>query len=125
VLQGSGLAQDASGALLVNNYLASISHPEVFGGGDGVTLVDNAPPRIGVHAVKQGPILFKNILRLASGRRLCVYRPQKKFLQILNMGEGKGLMVWKNHVAYGLWAGYFKRWLDERFIRFFQGKVKG
>jgi NADH dehydrogenase FAD-containing subunit len=49
------------GYFRVNDHLQSTSHPNVFGGGDCVTMAsyENAgfPPKAGVYAVRKGPVI--------------------------------------------------------------------
>ena len=57
----------ANGYFEVNECLQSTSHPNVFGGGDCVTMdkfkqLDRPfPPKAGVYAVRSGPIIAKNV----------------------------------------------------------------
>jgi NADH dehydrogenase FAD-containing subunit len=51
-----------NGYFRVNDYLQSTSHPNVFAGGDCVTIErfaqeTNFPPKAGVYAIKEGPII--------------------------------------------------------------------
>jgi len=49
------------GYFRVNNYLQSTSHPNVFAGGDCITMEsyveENFPPKAGVYAVREGPVI--------------------------------------------------------------------
>lgn len=55
----------------VNDYLQSTSHPNVFGGGDCITMEtyasSNFPPKAGVYAVREGPFIAQNIVRYIKG----------------------------------------------------------
>lgn len=55
----------------VNDYLQSTSHPNVFGGGDCITMEtyaqNNFPPKAGVYAVREGPFIAQNIVRYIKG----------------------------------------------------------
>ena len=51
-----------NGYFRVNDFLQSTSHPNVFAGGDCVTIESyaqevNFPPKAGVHAIKEGPVI--------------------------------------------------------------------
>ena len=53
------------GFFKVNNFLQSTSHPNVFAGGDCITM-EHFPEKgylqkAGTHAIKQGPILAENV----------------------------------------------------------------
>ena len=50
-----------NGYFRVNNFLQSTSHPNVFAGGDCITMesyaAENFPPKAGVYAVREGPVI--------------------------------------------------------------------
>jgi len=50
-----------NGYFRVNDFMQSTSHPNVFAGGDCVTLetyaAENFPPKAGVYAVREGPFI--------------------------------------------------------------------
>lgn len=112
----SGLATAEDGSLLVNHHLQSVSHPEVFGGGDCITLRDRPLDRVGVYAVRQAPVLHRNVLAAASGGPLATFKPQNSYLLILNLGDGTGLLLWHRFVHRGRWAFRVKDRLDRRFV---------
>jgi len=116
----SGLETSDDGGLLVNDYLQAEAHPEMFGGGDCVSLRSNPLNRVGVYAVRQGPVLFENLLATLLDRPLKVFTPQKKYLLILNLGDGTGLAVWGSWVAHGRWAFRWKNYLDTSLMAKYQ-----
>jgi len=116
VLKNSNMAVDGEGALLVDHHLQSISHPGVFGGGDCICFQPRPLQRVGVYAVRQGPVLFENLMAALLGGRMRTFSPQKRFVLILNLGDGTGLLVRGKFVASGRLVFYMKRWLDRRFI---------
>ena len=76
--------------------------------------------RVGVYAVRQSPILCRNLLAALEGENMLDFEPQKSFLQILNMGNGQGIFwknnwVWKSRLAFLL-----KNYIDKTFMRKFQ-----
>lgn len=120
LLKRSELATDAQGALVVDEHLQSVSHPGVFGGGDCICFRPRPLDRVGIFAVRQGPVLYANLRAALSGGRLTPFSPQRKYLLILNMGRGIGLLVRGTLVASGRIMFRLKRWLDQGFIRQFQ-----
>jgi selenide,water dikinase len=111
VLRESGLAVDAGGFLRVGRTLQSVSDPAVFGTGDCVAF-DAYPtlPRNGVHAVRQGAVLFDNVIALLRGRRPRPFRPRRVWLSLLNTSDGEAVL------SYGplTWKGRCpRRWKDD------------
>ena len=116
----SGLTLGADGGMAVNRYLQSLDAPEIFGGGDCICFAHNPLPKVGVHAVRQNPILLHNLMAALEGQPLKAYRPQKQCLLALNLGDGSGVLQWRRWVVSGRLAFRFKDWLDRSFMRRFQ-----
>lgn len=119
LLREWGLPLGPDGSLLVDPFLRSTGAPEVFGGGDCITPAGNPLPRVGVHAVRQGPILFRNIQSQLMGGNLTPFRPRRDFLQLLNLGDDTALfvrngIVWRSRLALRL-----KDYIDRRFVESF------
>ena len=120
IFRGSGLATSEDGGLLVNAHLQSVSHPEVFGGGDCIHLDGNPLPKVGVHAVKEGMLLRGNLLSALEGGRLATYMPQRHYMLIFNMGDGRGIL-WRNGlVVEGRLAFALKNRIDKGFMKKYQ-----
>lgn len=117
----SGLPVDRDGALQVDAHLRSTADPRVFGGGECIAFQDATLPKIGVYAIRQAPILFENLAAAAEDRLLRTFLPQKRYLLILNLGDGVGLAVHGKSWWYGRLAFRLKDWLDRRFLRKYQG----
>ena len=116
----SGLATGEDGGMLVNSYLQSVDHPEIFGGGDCISLEGQPLAKVGVYAVRQNPILYHNILASLEGGEIMTFRPQKNYLLIFNLGDGKGVL-WKNQfVLGGRLAFILKDYIDRKFMKKFQ-----
>ena len=93
-----------------------MSDPSVFGGGDCIAIGDRALPRVGVYGVRQAPILAHNLLAALEGRPLRRFRPRRRFLLILNLGDGTGLAVRGGWVWHGRLALWLKDWIDRRYV---------
>jgi len=114
----SALPVDETGAVRVDDRLRCIHALDVFAAGDCARL-DGRPPlaKAGVHAIRQAPILHHNLLARLTGGRLKAYRPPKRILLILNLGDGRGLAARGRRVWCGRAALRCKQWLDARFLR--------
>jgi NADH dehydrogenase FAD-containing subunit len=110
-LRDSGLATDASGFVLVDAKLRSVSHPEVFAAGDCATLFHAPHPKSGVYSVRHGPVLAEN---LAGGQR--EYTPQRRQLALLTCGGRYAIASWGPLSAEGAWAWRWKNRIDRRWI---------
>ena len=120
LIRSSGLAVDKSGGLLVNHHLQSVSHPEVFGGGDCIAFQPRPLARVGVYAVRQNPILHHNLLAALEGGALEPFVPQQDYLLILNMGDGTGILN-RGRLTFAGWPAFWlKHVIDDRFMRRFQ-----
>lgn len=116
----SGLPTGADGGLLVNSGLQSVAHPDIFGGGDCISLEGRSLAKVGVYAVRENPVLYHNLLAALGGGRMHAFIPQKKFLLIFNMGNGRGIFWKGNWVWEGRLAFVLKDYIDRRFMRTFQ-----
>lgn len=118
----SGLATDAGGFLLVNDNLQSIMHPDIFGAGDCVT-IDRYPllAKNGVYAVRQGPVLWKNLLNRLSADRLVPFVPQKRFVSILSTGESEAFLTYGKRSLHGRIPWKIKQRIDRKFMKRYQG----
>lgn len=125
LLAASEPRTDAAGFMEVDARLESVSHPNVFGAGDCVTMRGQPagfPPKAGVYAVRQGPVLLHNlraaVLRLAGAAAPppVEYEPQSGFLALLNCGGGVGAGA-KFGVAFeGPWVWRLKDWIDRAWM---------
>lgn len=116
----SDLPVGPAGGLLVNHHLQSVARPEVFGGGDCISLEGQRLKRVGVHAVRQNPILFANLMAALAGGPMMRFHPDEDYLLILNMGDGRGLAT-KRGLVWGGWPAFMlKDFIDRRFMAEFQ-----
>ena len=130
VIEASPLPVDDTGFVRVGADLSVVGHPELFAVGDCSRQEDHRwVPRAGVYAVRQGPVLDANLrARLAAEggtARLRPYRPQRDFLSLLNLGDGRAVggkwgAAWAGR---GVWR--LKDWIDRRFMRRFQVLAPG
>jgi NADH dehydrogenase FAD-containing subunit len=128
LLGDSSLETDNRGALVVDRTLRSVSHPNVLGGGDCIRFAPRELDRVGVYAVRQGRILLSNLSTLCSRdvrrRPLKRFRPQRRYLLILNLGGETGLLAWGPLALRGRLALRFKDRLDRGFIERYQSLAR-
>jgi NADH dehydrogenase FAD-containing subunit len=120
IFRDSGIPTGPDGGLLVNSFLQSVAHPEMFGGGDCISFVNPPLAKVGVYAVRQNPILYHNLLAALEGREMKPFMPQKEYMLIFNMGNGRGILWKKNFVYEGRLAFLLKDYIDRKFMRKFQ-----
>ncbi len=132
LFRDSGLPTDPHGFLLVEETLQASGVPGVFAAGDAATLVTApATPKAGVFAVRQAPVLVHNLRvaleRAAAGNptgdtsgQFRPYRPQTRFLALLNTGDGRAILSYGDFALTARSAMILKDWIDRGFMRRFQ-----
>jgi len=120
VFVNSGIPTGPDGGMLVNEYLQSVAHPELFGGGDCISFQKQQLDKVGVYAVRQNPILFHNLLASLEGEPLLSFEPGGDYLLIFNLGEGCGVLR-KSWLTFGGKPAFLiKDFIDRRFMKKFQ-----
>ncbi|QZY30116.1 NAD(P)/FAD-dependent oxidoreductase [Nocardioides coralli] len=97
----------------------TLRHPEhdhVHAVGDCAHFLPGPLPKIGVHGVRQAPVLVDSLLSRARGGPAPVYRPQRRALAVLDLGDGHGLAVrgrlwWAGGSALRLKRRIDRRWM--------------
>ena len=120
VFTKSGLPTDESGALCVNHKLQSVEYPELFGGGDCIAIEGEQLSKVGVHAVYEAPVLRHNLPASLADEPLKRYEPVKRYMLVMNMGDGTGIaskwgLTWDGRVAF-----IMKDRIDRKFMREYQ-----
>ncbi len=81
-------------------------------------MIRNHPrPAAGVFGVRAAPVLLDNLAALGLDRPLRPYKPQKRWLSIMDLGDGRGLATRGGLWSLGRIALWLKRRLDHDFIR--------
>ena len=117
VFARSGLATGDDGALWVDRHLRSPNDHRIFGGGDAVAFRGGRLPQFGVYAVRQGPVLYRNLQAALRGETLSSYGPQGHYLYVLDLGDGTGLAIYGPLAMRGRPALWLKHLIDRRFVR--------
>ena len=118
IFSRSGMQTGPDGGLAVNEYLQAQNYPNIFGTGDGIYFSPHPLPKAGVYAVRQGPLLYSNIIAFCRGESLEAFVPQKKYLLILNLA-GYGIAVRGKLVLGGRTWFRIKDSIDRKYIKKF------
>jgi selenide,water dikinase len=112
---------DGRGFLQVTAELRCPAHPEIFAAGDCAALIPFPDlPKAGVYAVRQAPVLEQNLRAAAHGWPLRRYRPQPRFLALLNTCDGRAVLSYGNLAWRGRAAWWLKDRIDRRFVAQFR-----
>lgn len=120
IFSRSAIPVGRDGGLLVNQYLQSVAYPNIFGGGDCISFSDKSLDKVGVYAVRQNQIIFKNLMASLEGGALQEFVPQKNYLLIYNLGGGTGVLSKWFLTFSGRLAFMIKDYIDRRFTKTFQ-----
>lgn len=125
LISGLGLPTDEAGRLRVTPALHAPDDPAVFAAGD-CAVIDSAPrPPVGVFGVRAAPILAANLMARAQGAALRAYEPQRRWLSIMDLGDGTGLALRGRLWGRGRAALWLKRRLDLGFVAAARGLRPG
>lgn len=96
----------------VRATLQHVEHERIFATGDCAHFTPRPLPRLGVHGVRQGPVLMNGVRAFAGGAVLPRYDPPDHVLQILDLGGGMGLATRGRWWSCGRAALRLKRTID-------------
>jgi len=115
----SGIDCDEQGFIQLNDQLQSINTPWLFAAGDIAQQIQHPRPQAGVFAVRQGPVLFKNLCHFALGKKLKQHRPQLEFLKIITLGDKYAVATRGSKALAGKWVWHWKNRIDQKFMTMF------
>ncbi len=92
-------------------------HPEVFAVGDGAHFLPRPLPALGVYGVRAAPVLVDGLRAFHTGQPQPTFAPQRRSLQVLELGDADALavrapLVWRGRGALALKRRIDRRWLD-------------
>ena len=119
-LAHTGLTTDKDGFILVGDTLQTLSHENVFAVGDVATMANHPRPKAGVFAVRQGPPLYDNLHRYLAKQRLRPFKPQRQFLNIIDLGTGGAIASRGRWSAESVWFRRWKHKIDGNFMALFE-----
>ena len=118
-LARTGLSTDKDGFILVKDTLQTLSHANIFAVGDVATMVNHPRPKAGVFAVRQAPPLYGNLQRYLAKQTLKPFKPQKQFLNIIDLGTGGAIASRSWWAAESIWFRRWKHRIDAKFMSLF------
>ncbi len=119
-LRDTGLGLDERGFVMVNQYLQSRTHAEVFAAGDIAAFGPKKLAKSGVHAVRQGVTLAANLLATPD-RPLRAHAPQSNVLALVSTGYRDAVVSHRwLPAARGLLVWLWKERIDRRWMRMYQ-----
>lgn len=99
------------GFIAVDRHLQSTSHPAVFAAGDCAHMGHAPRPKAGVYAVRQAPVLLRNLRAALGDGGMRPYHPQRDYLKLVSLGDrramahkggwrltGAAMWRWKNRI---------------------------
>ena len=110
-----GLAND-SGFLTVGPTLQSVTDPSIFAVGDCADMSFAPRPKAGVFAVRQAPVLFKNIQASLRGNPLTDFDPQADYLKLISLGDKRAGADKFNRFVHGSKMWQLKNKIDQDFM---------
>jgi selenide,water dikinase len=110
------------GFLAVNNFLQVQKQQALFAAGDIVSLA-SLRGRSGVMAVRAGQYLADAIWKRLHGITPRRFRPQKRWLTLLNLGNGSAIAVKGRLAVESPHLFRLKDWIDRRFMQRFKAQI--
>ena len=107
---------DNSGFIRVNKFLQT-SNENIFASGDVSSFENKNLPKAGVYAVRQGPILYKNLRAKILNLKFSSFKPSKSFLSLIGNGKNEAIFSWKGISFRSKFAWFLKSNIDQRFMR--------
>lgn len=111
------LPVDGAGFVRVTPQLQVEGNPTLFATGDCAAMTHAPRPKAGVFAVRQAPILVRNLIAAYHGRAQGRYDPQRDYLKIISLGERRAVAEWRGLCLHGAWLWRCKDRIDRRFMR--------
>jgi len=121
----AGMLTDERNSLLVEATLSVRDYPEIFATGDCARVLGKDFPRGGGQALRQGPVLLRNLLARLAGAPLRTYHPLPSPLQILSLGPERAVAVKGGRFWLGRCPLQWKHRLDAGWKRRYRVRPEG
>lgn len=92
------------------------SDPYIFATGDCAHLSHAPRPKAGVFAVREAPVLSRNLRAALTGGDMRAYRPQKEYLKLISLGSKSALAERHGVALSGSLMWHWKDRIDRRFM---------
>ncbi len=113
----SQLPTDERGFLKVDRHLRVFGQDDLFAAGDSIQFNGENLPKSGVFAVRQGPVLYRNLRRaLQQYPLLEEYRPQGRVLALMTLGRQEVVASFGVLGLKGRWLWRVKDYIDRTFM---------
>ena len=120
LLKRTKLETSENGFIRVRPTLQVIGYDNVFAAGDCIEFASRPLPKSGVYAVREGPVLAKNIHAFLGNRTLVAYKPQASALALLMTGTRNAIASRRHTSFHGPRVWRLKNWIDRRWMRKFE-----
>lgn len=119
-LAASDLDVTNAGFVRVQPTLQTLRWPNIFAAGDCAWMDATPTARAGVYAVRQAPVLYRNLRHSILRQPLQSYRPQRHFLSLLATGDRDAVGARGRLPLAGHWVWRWKDGIDRRFMAMLQ-----
>lgn len=120
LLKETNLETSDAGFIRVRSTLQAMGYDNVFAVGDCIDFPSRSLPKSGVYAVREGPVLARNLHAWLENRSLVPYRPQASALALLMTGNRNAIASRRRASFHGPWVWRLKDWIDRRWMRKFE-----
>ncbi len=119
LLKQTNLETSETGFIRVRPTLQVMDYDNVFAAGDCIEFESRPLPKSGVYAVREGPVLARNIHAFLENRSLVAYKPQASALALLMTGTRNAVASRRHTAFHGPRVWRLKDWIDRRWMRKF------
>ena len=120
LLKQTNLETSETGFIRVRPTLQVMGYDNIFAAGDCIEFESRPLPKSGVYAVREGPVLARNIHARLENRPMAAYRPQASALALLMTGTRNAVASRRLASFHGPWVWRLKDWIDRRWMRRYQ-----
>ncbi|MEX0957571.1 MAG: FAD-dependent oxidoreductase [Rhizobiaceae bacterium] len=116
-LAQTGLARNDLGYLAIRPTLQVPGHDNIFAAGDVASVVDHPRAKAGVFAVRQGPVLHRNLGLALAGGTPAPHHPQTDWLSLIATGAKHAIGTRNGIAVEGRWVWHLKDINDRGYLR--------